>query len=238
MKKKRFLLGGAFIVGMALVVSGCGHTPQPAPADDPAPAPQEQQSDDKQMADTVESTQINAGTYAVQVDRSRLGWEGKKPVATHTGTISLLSGGSIVADDTSFTRGEFEVDMTSMVEDNAGNRLVNHLKSPDFFDATQYPTSKFALTNITFVSGNDFTVMGDLTIKDQTHSIEFPAMITNIENGYNAKATFSIDRTKWGVEFGSGKFFKNLGDNLIDDMITFDLDLFVEKTADAAEEQK
>jgi hypothetical protein len=41
----------------------------------------------------------------------------------------------------------------------------------------------------------------------------------------SAKATFEIDRTEWDIKYGSGKFFKDLGDKVINDnfQISFDL---------------
>ena len=43
-----------------------------------------------------------------------------------------------------------------------------------------------------------------------------------------ARGTFQIDRTKWGITFGSGNFFSNLADNAIDDMISLELNLVAE----------
>jgi hypothetical protein len=40
-----------------------------------------------------------------------------------------------------------------------------------------------------------------------------------------ATASFSIDRTLWGITFNSGNFFKNLGEYMIDDAIQFDIKL-------------
>jgi hypothetical protein len=41
----------------------------------------------------------------------------------------------------------------------------------------------------------------------------------------SAKATVTLDRTKWNVKYGSGKFFENLGDKLIYDDFTVELDV-------------
>ena len=35
----------------------------------------------------------------------------------------------------------------------------------------------------------------------------------------------TFDRTKYNIKFASGNFFENLGDNLINDTITLDINL-------------
>ena len=53
----------------------------------------------------------------------------------------------------------------------------------------------------------------DLTIKNITESIEFEAELSNNV----ATAVLDIDRTKFDIKYGSGSFFENLGDKMIDD---------------------
>lgn len=38
-----------------------------------------------------------------------------------------------------------------------------------------------------------------------------------------AQASFTIDRTQWGVIYGSGKFFKRLSGHLVNDLIEFQI---------------
>ena len=44
-----------------------------------------------------------------------------------------------------------------------------------------------------------------------------------MENSATAKLT--IDRTKFGIKYGSGSFFDNLGDNMIYDDFILDVNL-------------
>jgi hypothetical protein len=54
-------------------------------------------------------------------------------------------------------------------------------------------------------------------MKGKTNGITYPASI-KVENGVvTASADFDIDRTLWEVKYGSGKFFDNLGDKMIND---------------------
>jgi hypothetical protein len=49
--------------------------------------------------------------------------------------------------------------------------------------------------------------------------------MTEENNILSAKADFVIDRTKWDIKYGSGSFFKEMGDKAIKDEIIFSLDL-------------
>ncbi|MBW7936182.1 MAG: YceI family protein, partial [Flavobacteriales bacterium] len=52
-----------------------------------------------------------------------------------------------------------------------------------------------------------------------------PAKIDIQENAFHTVAAFVIDRTEWDIRFNSGKFFKDLGDKMINDAIEFELTL-------------
>jgi hypothetical protein len=62
--------------------------------------------------------------------------------------------------------------------------------------------------------------------------VTFPAVVSIADGKAEAKATFTLDRTKWNVRYGSGKFFENLGDRLIYD--DFEVSLAVVGTVESA----
>ncbi|MCC6222529.1 MAG: YceI family protein [Thermoleophilia bacterium] len=53
-----------------------------------------------------------------------------------------------------------------------------HLRSPDFFDAAEYPEIRFRSTLIEPASAERFRVVGDLTIKDVTRPVELEATLS------------------------------------------------------------
>jgi polyisoprenoid-binding protein YceI len=62
-------------------------------------------------------------------------------------------------------------------------------------------------------------VQANITIKGQTEPIDF-----ELEMGKSgAQTSFKINRTKFGVRYGSGSFADNLGDNAISDKFTLDV---------------
>lgn len=159
----------------------------------------------------------------VDLSASLLTWKGTKPGGAHNGTVALKAS-SLVVENGEVKSGEFVVDMGSIKNldiENAeyGAKLVGHLTSPDFFDIATYPTAKFVITS-TENEGGKLLVTGNLTIKDVTKSIAIPATLTE-ENGVSIfkSEKFNIDRADFNVKYGSKKFFDNLKDKFIDDLV-------------------
>lgn len=87
------------------------------------------------------------------------------------------------------------------------DKLTDHLKSPDFFDVKQHPVATFVSTAIEVGADGKSTVTGDLTLLGVTKSVSFPATITT-EGGLKLNAQLSIDRTEFGMSYGSDKVEK------------------------------
>lgn len=164
--------------------------------------------------------------FSVDTEASVIEWEGYKPLKTHNGTIDIASG-SVLVNNGEIEQAKFAIDMNSIevldLEGKGKENLQNHLigtaegKETDFFNATEYPFSTFLLNKVFEKDGN--TMMGgDLTIKDITHYVEFPATVTLEDNDLEiASEPFKLDRTKWGLNFKSKSVFDNLGDNFVSD---------------------
>lgn len=176
--------------------------------------------------------------YKLVVERSKIKWIGKKFLGAHWGWIKFKSG-SINFDGTRITSGNFEVNMNTienedLKETEYRNKLVNHLKSGDFFSVEKFPTSTFVITYTTPIKDAkpgqpNFGITGKMTIKGITQTLSFPATINMQGDKITAKATLNIDRTKFDVRYGSGSFFDNLGDNVIYDDFTLEIDLVFQK---------
>lgn len=102
--------------------------------------------------------------------------------------------------------------------------VLTHIKSDDFFAVETYPTATFVSTLITSTE-NGYDVTGDLTIIDQTHPI---TLSIQEKDQTTYTASFDIDRTVWGITYGSDNFFDNLGDNVINDTISYELVLVID----------
>ena len=80
-----------------------------------------------------------------------------------------------------------------------------HLRSADFLDAAAHPEIVFKSTKVSAKGKNDFIVDGDLTIRGTTKSVSVNVELVGIgvdpRAGQRAgfDATFSFDRTQWGL---------------------------------------
>jgi polyisoprenoid-binding protein YceI len=151
----------------------------------------------------------------IDITQSKIEWKGKKVLGSHTGTIALQSG-YFEMDGNQLTGGMFVVDMSSItVTDLSGEdkgKLEGHLKSNDFFGVAKHPTATLVINRATS-NADGYIVAGDITIKGVTVPIEF-----DLDMGADfASTSLKIDRTKFGVRYGSGSLFDNLGDNAIAD---------------------
>ncbi len=167
--------------------------------------------------------------FEIAVAQSNIDWTGRKVTGSHYGTIGLKQG-ALTVDDGKLTGGNFVVDTTSIkildVTDPATNaQFAGHLASDDFFSIDRYPEAKFEITSV-----NNNHIDGNLTIKGITRPVSFDASININGDALAASGKIVIDRTKYGIKFRSGNFFKNLGDTLIYN----DFDLNVNITAKAA----
>jgi len=84
-------------------------------------------------------------------------------------------------------------------------QLLEHLKSPDFFNMALHPNAAFEITKIEAYHGQDGVqnanqlVTGNFTLAGQTHPISFPANITYAGDSLKVASTFKLDRTQWGL---------------------------------------
>ena len=187
----------------------------------------------KEKVEVKEEVKVEkvAATNNVDLSASILNWTGRKPGGAHSGTVALKES-SLVIEDGKVTSGEFIVDMSSIKNTDIKDpkyaaNLVGHLSNADFFDVPKYPTSKFVITSVEEKEGK-LAVTGNLTIKDVTKSVTIPATLSEENGTYTFKSdSFNIDRADFNVKYGSKKWFDNLKDKFINDLVEMS---FVVKT--------
>jgi polyisoprenoid-binding protein YceI len=169
----------------------------------------------------------------VDLTVSVLNWKGSKPTGDHYGTVALKSGG-ILIEDGAITAGEFVIDMNSIVNlDMKGKKgatnIEGHLKSADFFEVAAYPTAKFVITKVEENAGK-LSVTGNLNIKDVTKSITISATLSKVDGNYIFKSdNFNIDRADFNVKYKSKKFFDNLKDKFVNDLVEMSFEVKASK---------
>jgi polyisoprenoid-binding protein YceI len=199
----------------------------------------------------ISDIKIADGIYSINPSDVKLTWTGKKVILKKwidSGVVSVKEASFEIKDNSAISN-KFVIDMTSITDKTNGagggqDKLTTHLKSADFFDVAQFPTSTFVAkelvadtsTSTKEIPANSkrFIINGDMAIKGVTNPISIPTVFTASTDGTSVTAVGSVDldRTLWNVRYGSGKFFDNLGDNVIDDMfnITFETKISLAST--------
>ncbi|KJD34703.1 lipid-binding protein [Tamlana nanhaiensis] len=175
-------------------------------------------------AEEVATVEATATQYTANTEASKIAWKGFKPAGEHYGTISLKEG-TISTKDGKITAGSFVIDMATIVvedipaEEKGNANLVGHLSNADFFDVEKFPTAMFEITGVEEAEGKTL-LSGNLTLKEATNNVTFPVAVTTEGDALTlVSETFTIDRTKWNVQYGSKSIFDNLGDKFINDDI-------------------
>ncbi len=123
-------------------------------------------------------------------------------ITTVTGNIKDFSA-TLVSSNDDFTDANLSFEgKISSIETGTADR-DGHLKSADFFDAEKFPTMSFKSTSFT-KDGDDYKVVGNLTIKDTTKpvtlKVEFGGIATDPWG--NTKAGFTFESKINRVDFG------------------------------------
>ena len=176
-------------------------------------------------------------TYNIDVDKSVLTWNGKKVTGEHTGPVKAEKG-YLTLNGNQLKGGLVSIDLRTMtstdLKDNKEyhDKLINHLKSDDFFSVAKHPVATFKITKVKATAGNVADVTGDLTIKGITNPVTFPVTYSVSGNTLTASGKATINRAKFEIKYGSKSFFDNLGDKVIYDDFTVDMNIVA--TADNA----
>lgn len=193
-------------------------------------------ADEASTTEAVETTvaTLESVKYMADPSNSSIEWKGFKPTESHNGTINLESGVFSIKEDV-IESGTFLIDMNSIVvldipADKKGNaNLVGHLKNEDFFDAEKYPNAVFEVTGFETKDGQAM-LSGNFTMKEQKNNITIPVSISTEGDMLTLTSeTFTIDRSKWNVKYGSESFFDNLGDKVISNDIELKFNIQAKK---------
>ena len=191
-----------------------------------------------EAAKTEADASAAAVKYMAVADQSNIMWTGSKPTGKHTGTISIENGTMSVKEGI-VESGTFLIDMNSIKAtdmDAEGNaNLEAHLKGlaedkkNDFFNVADYPTATFTVTGNKQQDGVNH-LEGNLTLKGVKKNVSFPYTVTADGDMATFKSeAFTIDRTDWGIKYGSGTFFDDLGDKTIDDDMVIQFEIKAKK---------
>ena len=184
---------------------------------------------DAEAAKTETTKTAEAVKFKVNTEDSQVNWKGSKVIGGgHNGTMELSSGTFSVKDG-KLESGNFIIDISSLkvldipADDDGNASLRGHLLSGDFFDAENHGNAAFAVTGVSEKDGKTM-VEGNLTLKGVKKNISFPAMVkVEGDKAMIESETFTINRTDFGMKYGS----TSLADTVKDKAISDDVELSV-----------
>ena len=144
------------------------------------------------------------GIYLLDPTHTRIGFVARHLMVTKVrGHFAEFDGSITVAEDPKESTAEATL-RTVTIETGTADRDT-HLRSGDFLEAEKYPEITFRNARIRSQKGAEFTVVGDLTIKDTTREVVLDVELDGVAKDPwgNEKlavtASTEIDREDFGM---------------------------------------
>lgn len=209
MKKLQALL---LPLAIAAAVTACSK-----PAEQAAAAPVATTLEAPAAAPAVTEVKPVSGAYQLDPDHT-----GVLAQWTHFGFSTpsahfRISEATLTYDAADVSKSSVEVTLPVASIDTFVPALDGHLKKADFFDVAKFPNATFKSTNVQAAGVNKLTVVGDLTIKDNTHPVTLDVTLNGAgkhamtgQTAIGFSATGKIKRS----DFGVGAFAPNVSDEV------------------------
>ena len=156
-------------------------------------------------------------------------------IATVKGRFADVQG-SIVANDDNPNDARIDVTIAAASIDTRQDQRDAHLRSPDFLDVERFPTITFRSKRIEARKGDEFRIVGDLTIRDTTREVTLDAEHTGRARDPwgNERAAFTattkVNRKEYGLTWNQAL---EAGGVLVGDDLKITIDVELVKQAKA-----
>jgi polyisoprenoid-binding protein YceI len=178
-------------------------------------------------ATTSVSTVVPAGTWSVDPAHSKVAFAVKHMgIATVRGEFTEFDGALEIGEDIASAKAYGTVKVQS-VDTNEPQR-DEHLRSPDFFDAQQYPELSFESTRVEQLDDEEFRITGNLTVHGVTNEVVLHADVqgTDVDPWGNERVgleiTGQLSRGDYGMKFNQ---VLGSGNVLVADKVKLALDI-------------
>lgn len=149
-----------------------------------------------------------ADTYAIDAVHSTVLFKAKHlGVSWSFGRFNDISG-NITYDAAKPESSKVDITIKTESVDTANGKRDGHLKTPDFFDAKQFPTATFVSKSVAKGKEKDhLAVTGDLTIRGVTKPMTLDVEVTGQSKGMQGEqlagfyTTFTVKRADFGVNY-------------------------------------
>jgi len=158
------------------------------------------------LAQIPHTANAQVKTYKLSTGRSLLVWycQEDSPVPVlHSGSF-LFSDGTFTTTAGEITAGSFEVDMSSLIDndirDKQENRaLTSRLAAPDFFNIKDYPRARFTITQVQMTKPQQYILEGMLTLKGKSRLFRLPVTVKTTADQMEIVSDNALIE---GVQFG------------------------------------
>jgi polyisoprenoid-binding protein YceI len=119
------------------------------------------------------------GTFTVDPSHTRVGFVARHLMVTKVrGSFAEVEGSVVVADDPLASTAQATMQAASITTGSPDRDT--HLRSGDFLLVDEHPTVSYRSTGITGVSGDTFTVEGELTIRGVTRPVTLAVEVDGV----------------------------------------------------------
>lgn len=168
------------------------------------------------------------GEYTIDPAHSQLGFVARHAMITKVrGQFSDVEGSiHIDADAVRNSSGTVRIKTDSV--DTSQQQRDDHLRSSDFFDVGRFPEIVFRSTSVEQKGSDEFTVHGELTIRDVTQPVTFDLAFTGQAKDpmgntrLGLEGTTQVNRKDWGLTWNAAM---ETGGWLVSEKITIELDV-------------
>ncbi|GAA3158679.1 YceI family protein [Planomonospora alba] len=144
------------------------------------------------------------GTYTLDTAHTHIGFVVKHMMVSKVrGSFGEFSGSVTIAENPLESSAELTI-KTQSIDTGVADR-DGHLRSDDFLAVEKFPELTFRSTRVAGHSGDEFTLVGDLTIRDVTRpvelTVEYGGAGTNPwgQEVWGFTITAEIDREEFGL---------------------------------------
>lgn len=110
--------------------------------------------------------------WKIDESHSEIGFKVKHLMITNVSGYFTRFTGSIQTDSEDFHDATIRFEAAADSIDTQNRQRDEHLKNGDFFDSSNHPTISFISKKVKKIDEEQYKLLGDLTIKGETHPIE------------------------------------------------------------------
>ena len=211
------------LAGLVLVVSSCSNEETSSNEDAKTEA-----TKTELQSTIVGDLGMQDGKYILTKEKHSITWEATKITgSTHSGIIKA-GNGKFKVEDGSISQGVVSFEMNSFeVTDITGEDKANfegHLKSEDFLHVEKFPVARLIMNGSSTAENGEMNLSCSFDFHGVVVDYIVPFTVeqkkmTAGKFGYQINGKFMLDRTKHNITYGSGSFFDDLGDRVINDEV-------------------